>query len=284
MNGCKVISPGFYTTLQDEGRLGFRHWGIPKSGAMDAIHFEYANAIVGNSKEKTALECTLEGPTLLCNQATVIAVTGAPMRILKNEAEVPMNTAIPCDLGDILQFGKMSEGMRSYIAFQGGLGGESYLGSRSYFHPVTPQATLVKGQVLALLQESSNGLKQNDFTEPLWPSKNSVAFEAEEGPDWFHLPEDFKAALKETTYQVGSNNRMGYQLEGFPLEHQLQLPSGLVLPGTVQLTPNGKLLIAMADGQVTGGYPRVLLLGKEDIATLAQLRTGATVKISPKRG
>ena len=77
---------------------------------------------------------------------------------------------------------------------------------------------------------------------------------------------------------------MGYQLEGFPLEHQLQLPSGLVLPGTVQLTPNGKLLIAMADGQVTGGYPRVLLLGKEDIATLAQLRTGATVKISPKGG
>lgn len=280
MKGCTVIAAGFYSSLQDEGRFGYRHWGIPVSGPMDVVHFHHANALVGNLPNATAIECTLEGPRLLCNCDTTFAVAGAPMKITKNEKEVPMNTPISCVLGDILSFGKMTEGMRSYIAFAGGVQTEIFFGSRSYFHPVSPQATLEKGQSLPLKDPDKQLLPKEILLPPAWSLEAVVKINTTTGPDWHSLSKSIQKALKTGTYIVGSNNRMGYQLEGGSITHQLQLPSSFVLAGTLQLTPKGKLLVAMADGQVTGGYPRALLLEEASTAALAQARSGAKVKIT----
>ena len=280
MNGCTVIATGFYSSLQDEGRFGYRHWGIPVSGPVDAVHFHYANALVGNLSNATAIECTLEGPTLLCNHDTIFAVAGAPMEITKNDKEVPMNTPISCVVGDILSFGKMASGMRSYIAFAGGVQTEIYFGSRSYFYPVSPQGTLEKGQLLPLKDIKKYKLPKKTFPPPVWPTAEVLKITTTYGPDWHSLSKSVQKALITETFTVGSNNRMGYQLEGASITHQLHLPSSFVLAGTLQLTPNGKLLVAMADGQVTGGYPRALLLDEVSLAALAQTRTGEKVKIT----
>ena len=280
MKGCTVISTGFYSSLQDQGRFGHRHWGIPVSGPVDEVHFHYANALVGNPSNATAIECTLDGPTLLCNQYITFAVAGAPMKIIKNDKEVPMNTPISCVLGDILSFGKMTEGMRSYIAFAGGVQSEIYFGSRSYFYPVSPQGTLKKGQALPLNDIEKYILPKKISPPPAWHTAAVLKITTTFGPDWHRLSKSIQKALIAGTYTVGSNNRMGYQLEGTSITHQLQLPSSFVLPGTLQLTPSGKLLVAMADGQVTGGYPRAFLLDAASTAALAQTRTGEKVKIT----
>ena len=117
-----------------------------------------------------------------------------------------------------------------------------------------------KGQSLPLKDPDKQLLPKEILLPPAWPLEAVVKINTTTGPDWHTLSKSIQKALKTGTYIVGSNNRMGYQLEGGSITHQLQLPSSFVLAGTLQLTPKGKLLVAMADGQVTGGYPRALLL------------------------
>lgn len=271
-----VIDPGFYTTVQDTGRFGFRSQGVPVSGPMDRYAFEEAQKAVGNDVHMASLECTLKGPELLFGGRALVAVCGAPTTITLNGQPVSMNQTFVCVLGDYLQLGQCKTGMRLYMAISGGIQSPQILGSRSFYYPISPQAQLQKGDKLHF--NAMVGKDQGHMAFIPRTFDRSKCITVSPGPEWALLSQQEKARIIEGEFTVGSNNRMGYQLQGPILQNTFSLPSSCVLPGVVQLTPNGTLLVAMADAQVTGGYPRILVVMEESRAGLAQMRTGQKIQ------
>lgn len=272
---CKVIETGMYTSIQDSGRIGWRHRGVPVSGPMDQESHRRANTALGNTDQAAALEITQLGPTLLFNDPTWICISGAPLQMDKNGIQQAAETPIFCDVGDVIRLGQIESGARSYLAFQGGLQTESFLASRSQFYPVSPKATLEKGAKLFF--EPAN----DEFVPPVKNQSPKIKSLVEKetiavykGLDWAVCPKEIRQALFTKKLTIGSNNRMGYRIQADLTQTHLQPLSGIVVPGTIQLTPAGNLLVAMQDGQVTGGYLRILQLDQAGMNFLAQQNTG----------
>lgn len=129
----KILKPGLATSIQDQGRQGYYHLGIPPSGAMDQYSFVAANLLVGNPNHAAVLECTLMAPELEFAVDTVIAITGAQLIAKVNGEEIPTNATYRVKAGSILTLGFMTLGARAYIAFDGGIDVPEVLGSRSFY-------------------------------------------------------------------------------------------------------------------------------------------------------
>ncbi len=129
----EVLKPGLATTVQDAGREGYYHVGIPLSGALDQHSYLAANLLVGNDENAAALECTLLGPELAFRQNAIVAVTGAEMEPRVNGEARPSNEAFAVREGDVLSFGYLKAGARAYLAVAGGIDVPVVLGSRSTY-------------------------------------------------------------------------------------------------------------------------------------------------------
>jgi biotin-dependent carboxylase-like uncharacterized protein len=129
----KVLNPGLSTTVQDLGRPGYFHLGIPIGGAMDRLALRAANLLVGNDEGAAGLEAVFIGPELQFAQDAAVAVTGAEMPIKIDGVEKPSWTALRIEAGQILSFGYLQKGARIYIAISGGLDVPLALGSRSTY-------------------------------------------------------------------------------------------------------------------------------------------------------
>ncbi len=266
----KVVQTGLYTSVQDLGRLGYRKYGVPLSGVMDAYAARQANLLLNNAENCAVLECTQTGPTLLFTQPSQIAICGADMNARLNKGAVALNKTLRIQANDVLSFGKLEYGMRCYIAIKHGFKTPLVLNSRSYYKPITIQQTISSDQLILY----------NVFDEPLHAnyvklSINRTHFkqsliEVQPGPEFDLLPTNQQVMLLNTTFHIGINNRMAYQLEERFPNTLASILTSAVLPGTVQLTPSGKLIILMRDAQTTGGYPRVLQLTETAINRLAQ--------------
>ena len=278
MPNLSIIDPGFYSSVQDMGRFGHRSLGVPISGPMDHWSFKLAQQLVGNLGNEALLECTLNGPKILFSGKACLAITGAPTSILLNDKEIPMNQIFQCDLGDLLQLGNCEEGMRNYIAFKGGLQTPSFMGSRSYYYPITPQFKVNKGDKISFLETSLEQVETLN-KNPLKATDSNSILEVSPGPEWKILSKQVQRLILKETFNVGTNDRMGYHLLGKLPKNDFQLPSSCVVPGVFQLTPNGTLLVTMADAQTTGGYPRVLVLNSKSLAVLAQKRVGEKIQL-----
>jgi len=277
---CKVIETGMYTSVQDGGRIGWRHRGVPVSGPMDRESFTQANAVLGNPEDAACLEITQMGPTLLFNDPTWVSVSGAQISIEKNKVKHQMDSGLFCDVGDVLSLGQTEKGVRSYLAFQGGLQTEIYLGSRAQFYPISPSATLEKGEKLYFHPTSATTVPPSKVSKgPIASLHQEDKLLVNKGLDWDACPAAIREALFSTTMLLGSNNRMGYRIEAALPKSDNQPLSGIVVPGTVQLTPGGNLLVAMQDGQVTGGYLRILQLDPAAINFLAQQASGKKLQL-----
>ncbi|WP_179019818.1 biotin-dependent carboxyltransferase family protein [Winogradskyella forsetii] len=278
----KVLKAGFYSTIQDQGRLGHRSYGVPVSGVMDAYSSEFANKLLGNNKEAAVLEMTMTGPELQCLKPTTIAITGAHMNPKLNGKVIEMFRSILVKPDDILSFGKLSNGFRTYVAVKGGFLSETVLGSRSMAKGITEAVRIQREDVLefnltGLLNPKHAKLKFN--TSYLDDDVLAVT----KGPEFDALTKAQQALLINQGFQVSKfNNRMAYQL--LPLFNNNLKPilTAPVLPGTVQLTPSGQLIVLMRDCQTTGGYPRILQLTEQSINSLSQKTTGNHLKISLK--
>ncbi len=128
-----VLKPGLATSVQDAGRIGYYHLGIPLSGALDQASYLLANLLVGNDEGAAVLECTLLAPELRFDADTIIAVTGAQALPRVNGADVERNVSICVKAGDKLTFDFMKIGARIYIAVAGGIDVPLVLGSRSTY-------------------------------------------------------------------------------------------------------------------------------------------------------
>jgi biotin-dependent carboxylase-like uncharacterized protein len=129
----EVIKPGLATSIQDAGRSGYYHLGIPLSGALDQFSYQLANLLVGNEAGAAAIECTLLGPQLKFHAPGIVAVTGAEVRVSINGVDVPRNASFAVRSGDLLTFDFMRTGARTYIAIAGGIDVPVVLGSRSTY-------------------------------------------------------------------------------------------------------------------------------------------------------
>ncbi|WOD43129.1 biotin-dependent carboxyltransferase family protein [Hwangdonia lutea] len=273
----KVIKAGFYSSIQDFGRIGFQHYGVPYSGVMDRYSASMANAVLGNRKNAAVIEMTMTGATLQFNGNANICVSGADMSPKINANRIQLNKNIAVKTGDILSFGQLNYGFRSYLAISGGFKTEKIMQSRSMYQGITNLFKLHVNDELAV----SDFIKMNKKNARIKVNNNhfnSDQIEVFKGPEFDLLSKEQKDELSSKTFTISKdNNRMAYQLQD-PLNNSLQpIITSLVLPGTVQLTPSGKLIVLMRDCQTTGGYPRILQLKESAISVLAQKFTGQNI-------
>jgi biotin-dependent carboxylase-like uncharacterized protein len=298
----QVLQAGPLTTVQDLGRPGYAHLGVPRSGAADQASLRLANRLAGNAEGDAGLEVTLGRLALRFDFDAVVAVTGAEVAVLVGGARpaaerpsrtafgVPANFTVPGSFrvpaGSVLRLGPAASGLRSYVAVGGGIEVPPVLGSRSADllsgigpQPLRPGDWLSAGRPRSRY-ENQRGARPRAASRPLPEPSAEVALRVIAGPrdDWF-APD----ALIEGVYQVSpASNRTGLRLAGPPLRRARagELASEGVATGSLQVTHDGQLILLLADHPATGGYPVIAVVATADIGLAAQLRPGQRVRFS----
>jgi len=267
-----------YTSVQDNGRSGYRKYGVPLSGVMDRYHAQFANTLLGNDISKAVLECTLQGPKLRFLKKTEIAICGASYQPVLNDISIAMNRLIAVNKGDVLSMGHPVKGMRGYLAIKGGICTKKVMGSRSMYLPITEQSRIQKGDLLALNENRKLSMHSHALLKIIPSFLDTEIIEVFRGPDYYTLPEEVKEQLVKTLLLVTpQSNRMGILLNGLEGTVVKEIITAPVQPGTVQLTPSGTCIVLMRDAQTTGGYARVLQLTDRGIDKIAQKKPGEAV-------
>ncbi|GAB5398533.1 MAG: biotin-dependent carboxyltransferase family protein [Aureisphaera sp.] len=274
----EVISSGLYTSLQDLGRFGQRKYGVPISGAMDRYSAELANRLVGNEMHEAVIEITLSGPILRFNSDLLVSITGADLSPLLDDKPVSMNKALVIPKGSELRFGPPNYGVCCYLAIAGGIKTKKVLDSYSMYAGITQKGKLEKGDTIEMQKsELSSALLHASVRVPKehFTSKEIELFR---GPEFHMLSKNTQKKLKTTTFTISSeSNRMAYILNSDLNMSAPEIITAPVQPGTVQLTPSGKLMVLMRDAQTTGGYARILQLSDSAINKIAQKRPNEEV-------
>jgi len=270
--GVEVIAPGMFTTVQDLGRIGHRAKGVGPSGAVDTFALRLANLLVGNSESAAGLEFTLVGPELYFRSDTIVALGGAAFE------GWPVWKPLRVRAGTRIQFGAARHGCRGYLALAGGIAVPEVLGSRSthvrarlggcHGRPLRAGDVLVVPEVPRTLQEHWQ-------IDPrlLPPYSRDPVVRVVSGPDAGDFGGEFLASVFTVTSQ---SDRMGMRLRGPTLNRRVQADaaSAPVVPGTVQVPPNGEPIVLLADAQTLGGYPQIAHVIGLDLPLVAQLRPG----------
>ncbi|MCE2612267.1 biotin-dependent carboxyltransferase family protein [Flavobacteriaceae bacterium D16] len=272
-----VKKRGFFTTIQDTGRLGFRHLGVPVSGVMDRYAARLANSLLENQASDALLEITMTGPELLFHEPTYIALTGADMSAKINNEPIELNEVHQIAPEDIVSFGKLKKGLRTYMAIKGGFQIEQILNSRSFYQPITKLDRIKDNMELDYTPCEAYSPRIIQIKPDTFWKRNKI--HVYPGPEFALLDDKQLEGLFANTFTVAKeNNRMAYQLEEHLSPNTYTMLTSATLPGTVQLTPAGKLIILMVDGQTTGGYPRILQLSERSINLLAQKKYGDKIE------
>ena len=279
-NHILILSAGLQTTIQDIGRKEFRSFGVPISGAMDKFSLILANKLLNNEEGSPVMEITISGPKILFEDNTLIVVTGANISPKLNEQPIELNLVYEVKATDVLSFGKLIFGSRAYLGVKGGFKTENKLDSYSYFKGVTSRSIVKKGDRLKISNYNSEFKITSSKVKVKESHFNVNRLEVTKGPEFSRLSKKHREILFSKNFEIDNlNNRMGYQLknEYFIIEKS-EIITSAVIPGTVQLTPSGKLIILMRDCPTTGGYPRILQLTDIAINQLAQKKTGNIIK------
>lgn len=275
----EVLKTGFYDSIQDFGRLGFEQYGVPISGVMDVNAANLANSLVGNEVNEAVMEITMTGPSLRFDCDTFICISGADMCPSLNGKSIKMNCVEKISKGEILIFGKLNYGFRSYLAVKGGFQTETIFKSRSMYRGITKQFNIRNGDSLSIQKISTVLNKKHASVKWNNTYLKTKIINVFKGPEFDQLSEIQKDQLFSNDFTISKNNsRMAYQLEQLFKNELESILTSLVMPGTVQLTPAGNLIILMRDCQTTGGYPRILQLEESSIDTLAQKYMGQKIK------
>ncbi len=277
---------GMLTTVQDGGRFGYQQYGVSPAGPMDSRSFQTANILVGNSRHEGALEITYIGPKISFQESNIIAITGGDLSPMVNGQKIPMYRAVVVQKGDLLSFGGIKNGCRSYIAFSGGLDVPVVMGSR---------ATLLrnklggiegrevkKGDQIGFLKCRIHlpGMDKRKMPQEAF-SKNEVILRAVRGPQDDSFTRKGLQTFFWSEFIVSNEfDRMGCRLEGDKIEHVGDgniITDGIVF-GSVQVPGNGQPIIMLADRQSTGGYTKIATVISVDLPKIAQAMPGFKVR------
>ncbi|MFK4548041.1 biotin-dependent carboxylase-like uncharacterized protein [Streptomyces tendae] len=282
----ELLRTGMLATVQDSGRFGYAHLGVPRSGAADQTSYRLANRLVGNPESAACLEFTLGQGAIRFHRAVGFAVTGAPSSVRLGGRHVPMGRWNHAVAGDVLELGLPDYGLRTYVAFSGGLTVPQVLGSRSTdtLSGLGP-APLQAGNLLTVGGEYTTPPPGPDVVVTPVPGDSPVVLAYRPGPrdDWFpsHTLTRFESARWEVTAQ---SDRVGARLTGPQLISAGDgLPSEGMVLGSIEVPPSGQPIVFLADHPATGGYPVIGVVETEDVAVLAQTRPGSHVRFVRKR-
>ena len=276
--GLVVVRAGLHTTIQDEGRWGHQHFGVPVGGALDTEALRRANTLVGNATGEAALEVTLVGGEIRAEVPTHLAVTGATFDLAVDGRPVLVDTVVALAAGERLTFGQRHRGARAYVAVRGGLEVEPVLGSRSAWPLLARRGALSDGTHLGIGSRSVGPVKSGVSAGPPF----SRVLRVLPGPDLTVAP-DALASLCAGTYRVtAAASRMAYPLEGPSVRLLMpDRPSSGTVTGTIQILPTGLPILLLADRQTTGGYPVAAVVITADLGHAAQLAPGDDVRFTP---
>ena len=286
-----VISSGILTTIQDLGRPGYYHLGIPIGGAMDRLALRSANLLVGNPEDAAGLEAVFMGPELEFSEAATVAVCGADLPPKVNGGERPVWTAFSVDSGDVLSFDFLRSGARAYIAVSGGIATPPALGSRSTYaigalggiegraiHP---------GDSLPIGPDKSAGRAGKEIPPALRRGPGSSAeLRMLPGLYWHRITEESQQAFFEDTWKVANEaDRMGYRFHGGRTMEFVEReqpfgagsdPSNITdacYPyGSVQVPSGTEPIILHRDAVSGGGYFMIGTIISADMDLIGQLQ------------
>jgi antagonist of KipI len=284
----RIIKPGVLDTVQDLGRYGFQHLGINPGGAMDRFAAQTANLLVGNNVDEAIIEIHFPSSIFLFQQETMISVAGADFSATINGEDIPLCQPVIVSKNSILQFQRWKQGARCYLGIKGNLNIQKWLNSYSTNIKAACGGfngrPLQKDDVISFKEKNQykNFLCDRDFS--LLPWKADIVWNETPidrialfpGNEWEWLTENSKKEFLNESFTIGSlADRMGYRLQTtLQAKENNELVSAAVSFGTIQLLPNGELIILMADHQTTGGYPRVGHVISAHLPLLAQKQPG----------
>jgi KipI family sensor histidine kinase inhibitor len=281
----EVLEGGLLTTVQDEGRRGHRRLGVPWCGALDGDAARAANRALGNPLGAATLECTASGPSLRFLTTTRFAVAGADLGAVLERADlgpwpVPRGRPVVARAGNVLSMRDRRAGMRAYVAVADGIDVPAVLGSRATdltagFGGLDGRA-LRAGDLLCQGRTSPPAAEAPDADTPSPPAAPLVV-RVVAGPQDDMFEDEARARLEDETYEIGPlSDRTGCRLVGPALPHRGRgeiLTDGMV-PGCIQVPPDGQPIILMGDGPTTGGYPKIATVVTADLGRLGQLASG----------
>ncbi|WP_434452341.1 biotin-dependent carboxyltransferase family protein [Lentzea sp. E54] len=275
-----IIRTGPQALVQDLGRPGNAHLGVPPSGAVDAHSLKLANRLVGNHETAAGLELLLGGLTIRANASCTIAVTGPAVTIHVNGRLADSHHPVHLKTNDVLQIGTPQTGLRNYLSLSGGIDVAEELGSRStdLLSGIGPDP-LRDNDVLNL--GTPNPAIGADVVPP-HQALQTLVIPIRLGPrdDWF---DDAEAQLRQGSWTVSDrSNRVGARLNGTRLNRRDgEIPSEGMITGAVQVPPDGQPVVFLNDHPTTGGYPVIGVVDRDHLRFLGQARPGTQVTFRP---
>lgn len=287
----EVLRCGPLTTIQDQGRHGLRHLGVGQSGCLDPVAAAQVNLLLGNDRHEAVLE-VLHPPLLLaCHSDCDIALSGddTDARLLdRHRQPVPGGRLFPGRVhrvrqGQILLLpGRQQPRTYAVLGMAGGIDVPEVLGSRSTdlnnrFGGIEGRP-VQSGDRLYVNHHVDTGRRLPAGIRSIGPTGRLRAIP---GPEYGRFTRQAAMDLWQTRWSVGRQcNRMGLRLSGTRLQSDNEgMPSSAVLPGVVQVPPDGQPIILANDAQTTGGYPRIASIITADLWQLAYLGPGSRIRI-----
>lgn len=282
----RIIRSGMLSTIQDKGRFGYSNQGIPVAGAMDLKSLQQANILLGNEPYEAAIECTMMGPEIEFLSDCLFTITGADMEPKLNGSDIPLYRVLLGRKGDHLSMGVARKGVRSYLAFAGGLKIPSILGSKSTDLRCGTGGfngrRLLDQDVIELMNPKislPNMYKR--YENIMIDSQYEIIVRVMLGPQRETFTEQGIQTFLSTSYRIlEDSNRMGYRLDGETIEYRdsVDIISDGIVYGSIQVTTSGMPIVMMADHQTTGGYAKIATVISTDLPLLAQQRVGTYVR------
>lgn len=267
----KILKTGPGTSIQDGGRMGFAHYGVPLSGAIDERSFMWANHLLKNNDSDAVLEVCQPGLSIIFNAPTLICLAGAIAVVKLNRELISSSGILEIRENDQLEVGAFHQGSVLYLGIKDGFQSEKIMDSRSWYAGITTSESAKKGDQIPYF--TTQELPKITASKVKWEfnwAKNQI-IEVYPGPEWELLDEISQERIESMDFTISElKNRMAIQLTELLPNSISEMVTAPVFPGTVQLTSGGKLIILMKDAQVTGGYPRILQISQEWLSILAQ--------------
>lgn len=295
----KIIKAGIADTIQDNGRYGYQHLGINPGGVMDKFSMQVINILLGNKRNEAVIEMHFPCSSFLFEQDALIAIGGADFFPFINDIPVSLYRPVIVKKDSLIEFKEWRSGARCYLAAKGGFRIDQWL--NSYSTNTKTETGGLQGRALKkndsiqfnLSEDHADLLKdKNCFMLPwkaglVWNETNDNSICVLPGSEWSWLNEDAQKLFLNESFVISSaSDRMGYRLKGPALlkANDDELVSSAVNFGTIQLLPDGQLIVLMADHQTTGGYPRIAHVITAHHSTLAQMNPDNAVKFSLVNG
>ena len=279
-------SGGALSTIQDLGRIGYQQIGMPVAGVMDSYAARLANIIVGNEESAALIEATLLGPEIEVRGDCLVAITGADMNAAINNIKIALWKSYRVKAGDIIKLSGAIKGLRSYLAFSGGVLGDEIMESRSTYLKGGiggfSGRAIKAGDIVKIGDMAENIINELDSSLIAQYGGDEISIKAVAGPNDEKFTQKSKDLFFSQEYKIGArSDRMGIFLEGETLEfsgESADILSSAILMGSIQVANDGLPIILMADRQTTGGYAQIATVITPDLYKLAQAMPGTKVR------